>query len=71
MNYIDRAGYAMREFHARNPQFALPRAASPRKRIVVGALLLLLGAGAAGGAYVTTRQVDAGRLVEMVERVVR
>ena len=71
MNYIDRAGYAMREFHARNPRFAPPRASFSWRRVVVGALLLLLGAGAAGGAYVTTRQIGAAPLVELVERVVR
>ena len=70
MHYVDRAGYAMREFYARNPRLA-PRASSPWKRLVVCTFLLLLGAGAAGGAYFTTKQVNTARLVELIEKVVR
>ena len=70
MHYVDRAGYAMREFYARNPRLA-PRASSPWKRLVVCTFLVLLGAGAAGGAYFTTRQLDATQLIQLFQRAVR
>jgi hypothetical protein len=71
MHYVDRAGYAMREFYARNPRLA-PRATSPRRRAaVVCTFLFLLGVGAAGGALLTSTQFNPMQVIHAIEQAIR
>ncbi|HEX5438157.1 MAG TPA: hypothetical protein VFW98_13455 [Gemmatimonadaceae bacterium] len=67
MQYVHHAGYALREFYARNPRLA-PKPSARRKRLVAYALIALMLAGTAASMYLTPVGAHSGPLRAFVQQ---
>jgi hypothetical protein len=68
VQYTERAGYALREFYARNPRLA-PKPASRGKRTVVCVLLAVMVAGTAACLYLRSDGVRTAGLPASVQHL--